>query len=315
MIASQERILWAGFTILLIYMIIYQQYTQVTVDGIIYPPLSSFSPPPPPVIPVATILPCPRRPELKSIAFPLSVTSQKITVSHFKNLPLFRHALPTILSSIELDRYDYRVDIAVDSNDKWYDNSDNIRQMTFWWIHMHQISWPTYDCYTPLVFTVFNNTRNRNTWAVNYVTEIEYHLGYDAFYRINDDTSLYNDQWSTKFFDIMDKMQPMKGVGVTGPYDAFHRGKFLTHSFVTRKHVEIFGTHFNYLYGNWYSDNWIQEIYSAPFGSNTILMVLDSNVTILHHLEPARYVIQATLALHKKQVIIDVEVLRNYLKL
>ena len=259
---------------------------------------------------------CSKREGIRSIAFPIPVTSRKLSPDSVYDLPLLQYALPTIFDSVELEKYDYRIDIGADSGDVWYDNTALTDEIHAWWVGLHRKHGR--KCYIPLYFHVYKNTHSRNTWSSNYMTQIEYELGYDAFYRINDDTILYPDSWSSVFFDIMDDMKPIPGLGVTGPWDSYHDGGLLTHSFIMRKHIEVFGCYFPFVYGNYYSDNHIQEIYRPPFNisgykGDIRMLVFTPNIRVKHKKLAERYIRQDDAESHRLQVYIDRKTLSRYL--
>lgn len=58
---------------------------------------------------------------------------------------------------------------------------------------------------------VYNDTRNRNVWAVNYITREAYLDGYDYFYRVNDDSAFHTAQWASL---LVGRMQELNNFGV-----------------------------------------------------------------------------------------------------
>lgn len=82
--------------------------------------------------------------------------------------------------------------------------------------------------------------------------------GNDYFYQVNDDVTLLDTGWTSKF---VTKLQGSDGFGVTGPNDQLWSCRLLTQSFVSRRHWEIFGWYFPIVIKDWYSDNWISEVY------------------------------------------------------
>jgi hypothetical protein len=251
------------------------------------------------------------------IHFPLSVTSRNLreSIARFDLLPLFQFALPSVIATVEPDRFRYAIAIAADMGDPWYDNIGNQHVMQEWW-HTHWTThWPT-ACQVPFTFHIYANTRSRNTWAVNYATQRGYEEGADFFYRINDDTVLYANNWSSVFVAELAAMRPIPYLGVTGPADPYQNNEVLTHSFISRRHYEFYGTHFPFLLGNWWTDPWIQQLYAPPypasFGKDARLMSIVANVSIEHKVLPARYDIKSTETQYLKQLAIDRDELELY---
>jgi len=254
------------------------------------------------------------------IHFPLSVTTRNLKnkINRVEDLPLIQYALASIVDTIEPELFDYGIYIAADQGDPWLDNTTHLASIRTWFENYFYDVWNSRFCVPELEFFIYVNTHSRNTWAINYVTQIAFERGYDYFYRINDDSILSRDRWSSQYVTVMRAMRPFPNVGVVGPWDAFFSGKVLTHSFISRLHLLIYGTHFNFLYGNWYSDPWIQEIYSSPYPEHpnatfTSMAVILVSVKVKHLVLKSRYEVQATVALHKQQVLIDREVFHTYL--
>jgi hypothetical protein len=87
--------------------------------------------------------------------------------------------------------------------------------------------------------------------------------GNDYFYQLNDDVELATSGWTGKFVKwLLDH----SGLGVVGPNDRLWSCALLTQSFVSRRHWDLFGFYFPPEIKDWYSDNWISQVYG---GDNT----------------------------------------------
>tara|TARA_A100001011_G_C14310223_1_gene845205 strand:- start:1097 stop:1744 length:648 start_codon:yes stop_codon:yes gene_type:complete len=91
----------------------------------------------------------------------------------------------------------------------------------------------------------------------------------DYFFQCGDDIKFLNIGWVNK---SIEKLQTNNNLGLTGPldYDRWMTGsnsrpggpRFIqTQSFVSRKHMEIFGFYFPPEIKNWYCDDWMTYIY------------------------------------------------------
>jgi hypothetical protein len=260
---------------------------------------------------------------LPRINFPLSVTTrnlrvkkQKITTHH--QLPLIQHFLTSVIPSMEPAKFDYSIYVAADHDDEWLTNATHIHSIELWWEKRYRHRWGKDACVPPLEFFAYDNTRSRNVWAVNYVSQVAYERGYDCFYRANDDTIFMEDQWSSKFFAEMATFRPIPFLGVVGPTDLQHVG-LLTHSFVCRPHFLAMGVHFNYYFGNWWSDPWIHELYEGPYpetwgGEKVRMFRRFTDVKVKHMLVKNRYDIQGDEATYLKILDIDRNgTLNNYI--
>ena len=81
----------------------------------------------------------------------------------------------------------------------------------------------------------------------------------DFFYRINDDTMMLT-PWTAAFTCVLCSLGPP--YGVVGPVETEH-DDFLTHDFVHRTHVEIFGDYYPPSLSDWWMDNWISQVYGS----------------------------------------------------
>jgi len=95
-----------------------------------------------------------------------------------------------------------------------------------------------------------------------------YDDGCDYFYQCGDDIEFLDKEW---VIECIKAMERHKNIGITGPIDwgrEQHKmanngqGKFiLTQTFVSRKHMEIFGFYFPEEIKNWFCDDWITYVY------------------------------------------------------
>jgi len=252
--------------------------------------------------------PSPCDPNLPIIQILLPVTSGKLKppAQTLAALPLFKYAFPSIVETVEPGRFRYMVSLGADKGDPWYDNPDRQQAIRAWVTNAWQKRWGAETCPLTLTFHAYDNTRSRPTWVTNYMTQVAYEMGVHYFYRINDDTVLQPNQWSSMFVNTLASFRPIPGLGSTGPFDPFQKGKLLTMSFVGRLHLECFGTHFPYLFGNYYADDWIQNVYanvtSVP---NAHMMQIVANVSITHMVIKSRYDIKATPERYRAQLETD----------
>jgi hypothetical protein len=140
-----------------------------------------------------------------------------------------------------------------------------------------------------------------------------YHQGAHCFYLLNDDTITYANNWSSVFMAEMDSFRPIPRLGVTGPRDDVQKGEVLTHSFVCRPHFHVFGGRFPWLFAAWYSDNWIQAVYSGAYGMNAKMMSIPQHVPVKHVVLRSRYNIMTNGEQYRQQLALDREMLHEYL--
>ncbi len=264
------------------------------------------------VVPVTT----PSGPRKPWINFPLSVTSNglKMRIRRFDELPLFTYALRTLITTAEPWLFTYDIIVGVDADDPWYTTSGNVTAMGEWWTQQWQAVWPGHPV-PGLAFHVYANTASRNVWAVNYAAQHAYEAGADYFYRINDDTELHKNNWSSVFVATLASFKPFPGCGVVAPRDPFPKRDLMTHSFVGRCHFAIFGVYFPPTFHNYFSDDWVGAVYAslpASFGKDAVMAKILDHITVRHVVLPERYERMATTALYEQQLAIDRVRLREY---
>lgn len=110
-------------------------------------------------------------------------------------------------------------------------------------VKFHQL--PTAKCITLL-------------WNILFVDAVQ--DGNDYFYQVNDDVTLESPGWSTVF---VNSLRAKGDFGVVGPNDRMWDCRLLTQSFVSRRHYEIFRWYFPIEIKDWYSDNWVSQVYGA----------------------------------------------------
>lgn len=82
--------------------------------------------------------------------------------------------------------------------------------------------------------------------------------GAHYFYQVNDDLELSSNGWTSYFTASLVQND---NVGVAGPWDRRQSGKLLTQAFVSRKHYFTFGRLYPLDLKDWYSDNWLNDVY------------------------------------------------------
>ena len=91
----------------------------------------------------------------------------------------------------------------------------------------------------------------------NTLYKLAYDEGFEYFYQCGDDIDFMEN--TTMFDSCIDSLSYINNIGVTGPYTS--NTKLLTQTFVSRKHMEIFGFYFPEEIENWYIDDWINLVY------------------------------------------------------
>jgi len=85
-----------------------------------------------------------------------------------------------------------------------------------------------------------------------------YDEGCDYFFQCGDDIFFKTNGWIK---DCIETLQAHDNVGLTGPDNL--NGRILTQSFVSRKHMDIFGEYFPESIINWGCDDWYNWVYEG----------------------------------------------------
>ena len=208
---------------------------------------------------------------LKRINLPVSVTTRKTTWKSLREMALFKTFLPSLLQTME-DGYQYGVYLGFDAGDPLLDRPGALQQMVDLWNGGGGSA-------IELKMFRYNDTENHNVWAVNYITKEAYLDGYDYFFRVNDDSEFKALKWTSTLVEALQRNDDFGAVGVLDKDNP----RIWTHSFVARQHLEIFGFHFPFSFGNYWSDDWITLAYDSSFS----IWLYD--VPIHHHLFSERY--------------------------
>ena len=77
----------------------------------------------------------------------------------------------------------------------------------------------------------------------------------------------------TTYVKALENSELAPNLGVAGPLDTTNE-RILTHAFVHRTHVEIFDAFFPATFKNWWSDDWISQVYGrrATFARKDVVV-------------------------------------------
>lgn len=156
----------------------------------------------------------------------------------------------------------YTIYLVVDHDDKIYSDEYQVNKIKSFIDIVQNIN---------IKFIYQNNIEKG--WVTkmwNIAFQEAYDDGCHYFYQCGDDIEFLDKKWVVTCLKTMEKHY---NYGITGPLDwgreKFNMennpngsGKFLlTQTFVSRKHMEIFGFYFPEEIKNWYCDDWITNIY------------------------------------------------------
>ena len=158
----------------------------------------------------------------------------------------------TFLNTID-KKHEYVVYIGIDKYDFILNNTAEQSELT------------RFSCVfsnTEFKFIVFPSTIEKGylTKMWNIVHKQAYEEHCDYFYQCGDDIAFHSKQWVNA---CINKLQENNNIGLTGPIN--NNNRILTQSFVSRKHMKIFGYYFPEEIKNWGCDDWYNYVYKPNY--------------------------------------------------
>jgi hypothetical protein len=145
--------------------------------------------------------------------------------------------------------HEYIFYIGIDKEDILYDNLNNqneLKKLMNLYSKTNSIKF--------IYMTGINKGHLTIMW--NRLANAAYNEGCDFFYQCGDDILYKTKGWVN---DSIKVLSNNKYIGVTGPFN--NNKTILTQTFVSRRHIDIFGYYFPEEITNWYCDDWINEVY------------------------------------------------------
>tara|TARA_B110000037_G_scaffold33801_1_gene40816 strand:+ start:581 stop:1321 length:741 start_codon:yes stop_codon:yes gene_type:complete len=140
--------------------------------------------------------------------------------------------------------------IGIDKNDPVYDTDYNKEKLRKFCSVMKNMK---------IEFIYMDGiTKGHLTVMWNRLFEKAYNDGCDYFFQCGDDIEFKTKKWVN---DCIDTLQKSDDIGLVGPIN--NNPRILTQSFVSRKHMELFGYYFPPEIINWYCDDWINDVYKG----------------------------------------------------
>ncbi len=217
-----------------------------------------------------------------SVAIGLAVTTKHAKKDSSSALgikfPFLKSLLPSFCSTAS-DGFEYHFYMAYDRDDKHLTQktfSENVTEMFKTHVHNHCPSASSHF----LHLVKCNHTGNP-TWAQNDAMIQAYLDDVDYYYRVNDDSVMLSPKWTEIFIKKLSSFSP-PNIGVVGPRHKGGNRQILTHDFVHKTHIDIFGFYYPRVFRNWYADFWITRVYK-PSRSRKL-----KSVKLLHTRELGR---------------------------
>lgn len=206
------------------------------------------------------------------------------------DLSLFRVFLRSLLhysrADLEAGAFDFVVLLGYDAGDPVYDEPALMRRV--------RARWADEAHGAPLRLRTVrfgSEYRSRVVWIWNELFHLAQHERCDLFFQTNDDAGIAFSGWAQRYHDALMGFERAPGFGVVGPVE--HDTGTVLHDTITQAvvhaptHFDVFGTFYPWTFLNWYSDNWLTEVYAEVPGA-----VHRSRDDIVHNSRPqgsARY--------------------------
>ena len=227
-----------------------------------------------PPLPVVLAKPSPN---LEEICVLVPVSSRGRSWATIFDSDLLRVILPSVERTCEPLQFRHRVLVGYDAADGFF-NRSGIRSALL--AHIRG-SFSRFDA----TLLNFSNPLQKPGPVMNGLSRAAHDAGCDFMYRVNDDTEFVS-PWATPLVRALRGFDPPL-IGVVGPTCMKGITAILTHDFVHRSHLDIFGHHYPPVLTDWWLDDWISLVY----GPNRTLK--HPGVTVIHRLSATRYVVTA----------------------
>ena len=182
----------------------------------------------------------------------LIATSRGRDWKTIKESYLYRIFLKSFLLMMNKE-YKYVIYVGIDKDDPLLDNEANQRVFKNFSKVFTNVEFD---------FIIFdkNIKKGHHTAMWNIVHKKAYEENCDYFYQCGDDITFQTKGWTR---DCITELQKHNNIGLTGPTN--NNSRILTQSFVSRKHMEIFGWYFPEEILNWTDDDWYNYVYQPNY--------------------------------------------------
>lgn len=183
------------------------------------------------------------------IAILIPSTSKGRDWATYKDSYLYEKTLKTLLFTYDKEHH-YRLYIGIDERDRIYDNESVKTQLSRFVSIMTNVE---------IEFVYMTGIEKGHlTIMWNRLFQKAYDAGFDYFFQCGDDIEFKTIGWVNA---CIGALETSNGIGVSGPIN--NNVRILTQSFVSRKHMELFGYYFPPEIINWCCDDWINDVYKS----------------------------------------------------
>ena len=191
--------------------------------------------------------------ELKIAMLIITTSNKRANWTTIKDSYLYNMTLKTFLLTYDKE-HKYKFYIGIDANDRIFDNIKQQEEITRFTKAFPNIEFE---------FIVYDNKKvpkGHCTIMWNILFKKAYDNDYDYFYQCGDDIVFRTKGWIN---DSIEMLKNNNNIGLTGPIN--NNNRILTQSFVSRKHMDIFGWYFPEEIKNWCCDDWYNLVYSPNY--------------------------------------------------
>ena len=226
------------------------------------------------------------------MAIVVPMTSRGTDMDGVEQSPLWFNLFASFVESVDWrkNRHTFHFYLGFDKGDDLYDTGDAWSEMrrAFRAHAKKALRWLGYGNFTvarvadgidgskpavDLTLVHFSDTAGAPSQAVSQMARMAVSEGADYIYQLNDDTILVSKDWLTTYVKALENSELAPNLGVAGPLDTTNE-RILTHAFVHRTHVDIFDAFFPATFKNWWSDDWISQVYGrrATFARRDVVV-------------------------------------------
>ena len=181
----------------------------------------------------------------------IPTTSKNRDWNNIKSMYLYDITLKSFLTTYDIE-HNYVFYIGIDKDDHFFKNSI-LNQLKRFISVMKNVE---------IKFIYFENIKKGHlTKMWNILFKNAYNENCDYFCQCGDDIKFCNKGWVNECIKVL---QLNNNIGVTSPIDVRNQ-LILTQSFVSKKHMEIFGFYFPEEIINWGCDDWINYVYRPKY--------------------------------------------------
>lgn len=187
------------------------------------------------------------------IAYIVPTTSKGFSGKYINQTLFLKLTIPSFLQTFDKE-HQYKFFIGIDKNDNLYDTT----------ITKNYISEKLNSNNIDVEFIVYENIKKGHlTKMWNILFKKAYDEDFDYFFQGGDDLEFITKGWVNDFINVLKKNND---IGLTGADNCILRNKnyhnsLLTQSFVSKKHMELFGYYFPEEIINWFCDDWLTSTY------------------------------------------------------